>query len=356
MSSRAAEGLRRPSESPTTWEPASAPTSTNCHAYFLGNRQFSLGREPDGSTCGCCDDLEVYNFRIGEGGGFDLISYPWKKNFFDCRGLIERMTLLPCSRMQGLYVKNSTLRICSSACDALFDMCGLPGENLLSSYNYTDGKSLCYNAWGGFNGSTTTCANEPDGALCRSGIVNIEVVDGDDCLGADSQYPHCDGYSDSSSASGSSMSGISRAITSYTRYIFWPVFVLLTLYSIWKQRKRIQRRREGGQDAADAATVTLPTASATPVGTVPEPATEIIPVASAVPEPPVTPVVQATAVAPADSAAANGTGSVRNAQVTAGNQPTFDQEMDIQSLEFKLRMEMITQEQFDEAKREIMNQ
>ena len=44
-----------------------------------------------------------------------------------------------------------------------------------------------------------------------------------------------------------------------------------------------------------------------------------------------------------------------NEYVTAGKQLTFDQEMDIQSLEFKLRMEMITQEQSDEAKREIMN-
>jgi len=35
-------------------------------------------------------------------------------------------------------------------------------------------------------------------------------------------------------------------------------------------------------------------------------------------------------------------------------QLTFDQQMDIQSLEFKLRMEMITQAEFEERKNEIL--
>jgi len=169
----------------------------------------------------------------------------------------------------------------------------------------------------------------------------------------DSQYPHCD-YS-SGSSSGTWTTKSSTWYTSWTRYIVWIIVVLSVLYSFWKHRKKIQRLREGEQDAADAAAETLPTASATPIGAAPEPATQSIPVAAAVPEPPVTPVVQATAVVPTNLAAANGAESTRNEHVTAGKQLTFDQEMDIQSLEFKLRMEMITQEQSDEAKREIMN-
>ena len=249
--------------------------------------------------------------------------------------------------MQGSYVQNNTLRVCSSACDALFDKCGLPGTNLASSYNYTDGRSLCINAWGGPYGSSS-CDSDPSGALCQSGIVNIEVVDGDDCLGADSQQ-HCDGYSDSLDFT-SDTSSTTQKFDEIWRYIFWPLFIISMLWSIWWRRKRRQE-----EDAADAAADTLPTASATPLETVPEPATPSIPVADAVPEPPVTPVVvQATAVAPASSAASNaaGTGVV---QAAAAKQLTFDQEMDIQSLEFKLRMEMITQEQFDEAKREILS-
>ena len=275
-----------------------------------------------------------------------VVTVPWSWEEGGCPELTERMSLLPCSRMQGDYVQNNTLRICSSACDAVFDKCGLPGENLASSYNYTDGRSLCYNVWGGADGSSS-CDYDAYGALCQSGIVNIEVVDGDDCLGADSQYPHCDGDSDYSSENWTSKS--SSWPTSWTRYFYWIAVVIgLPLYWFLKYR-RIKRRREGEQGATDAAADTLPTASATPMGTGPVPATQSIPVAAAVPEPPVTPVVQATAVA------ANGTESTKNEHVTAGKQLTFDQEMDIQSLEFKLRMEMITQEQFDDAKREILN-
>ena len=312
--------------------------------------------KPNESACGCCDSEDsaihsVYYFMAGQEGGFVFNSENPGWNDYDCRELTERMSSLPCSRMQGSYVQNNTLRICSSACDDLFDTCGLPGEDLASWYNYTDGRSLCHNAWGGFNGSTP-CDYYPDSMLCKSGILNIEVVDGDDCLGIDGKYPFCDGSSESLSSSSSRTSHISRTINSYARYIFWPLFIILTLYAFWKQRKRIQRKREE-QGADDAAADTLPTASATPVETVPEPVIQSIPVAAAVPEPPVTPIVQAIAVASEKSAAAKGEASGDD-QVTAGKQLTFDQEMDIQSLEFKLRMEMITQEQFDEAVREIM--
>ena len=282
--------------------------------------------------------------------GFDS-EFPWYWEEGGCPKLTERMSLLPCSRMQGSYVQNNnTLRICSSACDTLYDKCGLPGYYLTSSYSYTDGRSLCYNAWGGVDGSSP-CDYDPDGSLCQSGIVNIEVVDGDDCLGADladSQYPHCDGDPNLSSSNWTTKSGTSTWPTSND--IFWIIFIPAALLSsLWQHRRRIKRRREAEQDAANAAAGTLPTASATPMGTAPESATQSILVAAAVPEPPVTFAVQATAVA------ANGAESTRNEHVTAGKQLTFDQEMDIQSLEFKLRMEMITQEQFDEAKREILN-
>jgi len=327
----------------------------SCKAYFHGYQQLSLGREPTGLRCGCCDIVgpglpATYYFKTGQEGGF---SFGWENPWLDdtdCSVLTDRMSLLPCSRLQGSYVQNNTLRICSSACDTLFNKCGLPGENLASSYNYTDGRSLCYNAWGGLDGSSS-CDYSPDGALCQSGIEYIEVVDGDDCLGAESQYPHCD------SSSGSSGISSSKARTWPTSYdVVWLIFApAMLFYSFWQHRRRIQRRREGEQDAAAD---TLPIASATPVGTSPEPATQSMPVAAAVPEPPVTSVVQATAIAPTNSAAASGVRSIRDDEVAtaASKQLTFDQEMDIQSLEFKLRMEMITQEQFDEAKREIMNQ
>ena len=308
--------------------------------------------KPNESACGCCDSEDsaihsVYYFMAGQEGGFVFNSeYPgW--NDYGCRELTERMSSLPCSRMQGSYVQNNTLRICSSACDALFDECGLPGTNLASSYNYTDGRSLCLNAWGGLDGSSS-CDSDPDGALCQSGVVNIEVVDGDDCLGIDGRYPQCDGSSYSLDFS----SDTSSSQKSYFNFesIFWPLFIISMLWFWW----RWKRRQE--QDAVDATVDTLPIASANPLETVPEPATQSIPVAAAVPEPPVTPVVvQATAVAPESPAAANAAGSIGDDQVTAVKQLTFDQEMDIQSLEFKLRMEMITQEQFDEAKREILS-
>mmetsp|Transcript_76376 Transcript_76376/g.124151 ORF Transcript_76376/g.124151 Transcript_76376/m.124151 type:complete len:576 (-) Transcript_76376:456-2183(-) len=58
-----------------------------------------------------------------------------------CKNLFRALNAFPCSGQQGNFVSNSTFRICKSACQRLFDTCGLPthrGGLLIQSSFYTD--------------------------------------------------------------------------------------------------------------------------------------------------------------------------------------------------------------------------
>lgn len=261
------------------------------------------------------------------------------------------MQYLHCSPEQGKHIRGDTLRVCLSTCQGLFRRCCGTGSSLKNFPSWgdfcEDPITLCEKAWGGF-GYSSPCDGYPDSALCKSGVLNLEVVDdsvdNDGCLAAVSRwseggrYSQCEPFSYGSSPSSSGSSSGSVPII----LIAFIVGGVLTGFRYYMKRRRANENQSAGGNAGFSSTPpssSVPVASATPVANA-----VAVPVGSAPPQSAVASTKPATAPSAPPASA-----------VTPATQLTFDQQMEIQSLEFKLRMEMIAQEEFDEMKKDILS-
>ena len=339
------------------------PTSADqvCHFYieyddylpFENPKRMSCERstgEQDASYSyfwsSCCSNNGYFSTSITS-GGFQLRGW-FEVNDQICEDYSWEMSTLLCSPDQGKYIEDNTLRVCLSSCQALFDACGLPGVNFPSWAEYTDATSLCYAAWGGFY-YDSPCESNPESPLCQNGIINLEVVEGEDCLGLPEELPSlhlndvCARSSESSDGNGSASWFAPLAV--------FVAFVCLGGKRYFRKLKQKQNSNEispGGQDTVQGSNDGASGTNAV-VGVSSSP-TESIPVTSALVGVPVANNAIPTPVLPEPA-----TNAEQPSAPPADKDLTFDQTMDMQSLEFKLRMDAITQAEFEEMKKEILD-
>lgn len=134
---------------------------TGPHPIWCDNQTFSRWGPPEHQASACCTDEGRYRVQLAETGGFDIL---YKGNQasgvgvpYRCIAYTEALRATLCDPLQGANVVvtpetgDSYFRICKSSCDAVFIECGLPGVNYPDAAQYTDGTSMCYAAWGGWD-------------------------------------------------------------------------------------------------------------------------------------------------------------------------------------------------------------
>ena len=182
------------------YTPDTGPFPISC-----SNRSFYKWGPPEHEALACCSDAGRVSVQLAQVGGFDIVykygtavPTPMSTTSKDttqqqeeattttatateldyrCVAYTEALRAVVCDPRQYLMVhrtQNLTrLRICQSSCSAVFQNCGLPGVNYPSDANYTDGRSLCESAWGGWN--TTPCEANDQQWACR-GLDGLEIV------------------------------------------------------------------------------------------------------------------------------------------------------------------------------------
>lgn len=186
-----------PSSSPSRHDDGMA--NNHCPAYIEGqyqyttdtgpfpipctNRTFYQWGPPEHQDLACCNEDGRVAVQLAQVGGFDILYnnntvVPDATNHdYQCVAYTEALRAILCDPRQYLMlhrIQNQTLlRICQSSCDAVFDKCGLPGVNYPVTANYTDGTSLCFAAWGGWN--TTPCQANDQQWPCQA-IDGLEII------------------------------------------------------------------------------------------------------------------------------------------------------------------------------------
>jgi len=161
-----------------------------CVGYITSLTTFESYEEPKPIPCGrkygdtwgpaahqflsCCSDEGRYAVQTKKMGGFDTTYEPGIIQVnAKCQAYADALTATLCDPLQIRYIQPGMFSICKSSCDAVFDACGMPGENFPSTANYMDGTTLCQELWGGFG--TTSCESNIDGFPCRGGLTTIDV-------------------------------------------------------------------------------------------------------------------------------------------------------------------------------------
>lgn len=347
-----------------------------------GGRARPIGCEKDGgyglgtsrayNDLSCCSSDAVYlmNRRQWTDGfwfGAPIGAIPGRASL--CGLYAQAMAFTICDPNLGDYVRNHTLRVCSSSCEALYEACGPPGDGLPASLGYADAAGLCAEAWGGTGApaSDSPCDDDPGGFACLSGIHRVEAAAADgDCLALVPPTPneidhHLHG------APLESVCPSTREGTSVVQRLYWPVIVPLAVLGyvakVWYRKRGGCGKEPAGQDdnaPEDAAApgapqmtpsspaASVPVATAVPIGSA---------AAAGAPAPQATPALAAVAAASVTTQEGSTTaGAGADAQKDSEDPDlTFDQRMDLRFLEGKLQMEMITPEEYEEKKREILS-
>lgn len=369
-----------------------------------GYGALGTSREYDALSCCSSEALYLINTHQSLPGGFSFDASNSSPDS-QCGLYSAAMASAICNPNIGRFVINNTLTVCQLACEELFEACGLPGENLPQFANYTDAVGLCTEAWGGFDSllSDSPCEDDPNGFACLSGIHRVEVVEGSfnvDCLAfawpTQNEIDHdrdenvpldnvCSGRS------GSKVRGRGSGVK-IPRGIFYILFApLVTIYYLVKlccckkekEQEEDQKATASGAGAAPSSAAHTPVVTAMPTASAT--AASDSPVASAPPAPFVPTVYVPTAAAGASvpgsgtpqgcttvfvpaagglsipgqgkPASDGSSADTENKTQKDSDDPnlTFDQRMDLRFLEGKLQMEMITPQEFEEKKKEILS-
>ena len=362
-----------------------------CVAYARGPDDFQKGGLPLAMPCdglvasrayaerSCCSNEAALRAEAGA-LGFDFETEGGTPSSEKplCGLYAAAMSSLVCDRYLAQYVQNSALRVCLSSCQKLFDECGLPGVNFPSWANYTDPASLCQEAWGGFT-TQSLCEERPDDFACISGIQSIEVVESakaGDCV--DIIFPTQDEIDYHLNPSVALMDTLKCPTFEddlgtfeddwgfpWFFLLFAAIIIPLNVFARMKgygrqnscfigarggnmaeeRNDNTEKRNTTPNESQAGAGLSLPVANAEPAIVPPRtpPAQSANDALAPVP-PPTASIPASKGGGPADSNA----GGENDVQAL-----TFNQQMDLQSLETKLRMEMVTKEEFEQKKKEI---
>lgn len=380
-------------------------TNSGCHAYITGYEYNNLWSDtnhpPKPLTCdspygvwrthvsyeksSCCSDEGVYFVETSQSGGFDF-GYERPDETL-CQLYATAMSGLVCHPDQGRFVVSGsnesseisyTLRVCQSSCQLLFDNCGLPGENFPQWTTYTDAISLCEEAWGGFvdrsyGEDEGPCLSRPEGFVCRSGIDRVEVVPDDrgekggNCLGfvppmqdeIDEYLNSFDGYSHSVEY---------QCVSTSTNTVIIVMSVVGTAvlfcglclgYLVCRSRRKEKDADplEQSMEEQEIVVIASPIDDAgTYGGEVPSSN-----VKSSVPAVMAVPLVSTKPSAPplgeenASNSFTEASSSAVSDNMDDSVQLTFEQRINLRELEGKLKLEMLTQEDFNRMRRDILS-
>jgi hypothetical protein len=156
---------------------------------FCENQTYVAWGPPEHQDSSCCADEGRFVVQNSVVGGFDIAYKTGLMNLdgihYECVAYTEALRAVLCDPRQGDNVRlaednvTTLLRICRSSCDAVYEKCGPPGVNYPADLTYTNGRTLCREAWGGWY--TSPCEQNPTQFPCQ-GLTTVEIVDGDDCL------------------------------------------------------------------------------------------------------------------------------------------------------------------------------
>ena len=185
------------------------PGPINC-----ANQTYPRWGPPEHQELSCCSDEARFASQSLRLGGFEIIyknqreltsndeididtirtnRSPLKPEDAECHAYTDALRATLCDPRQGGYIvtvagdkENTTtgtddvsmmfMLICQSSCDAVFDACGEPGVNYPPDLSYTDGTSMCYEAWGGGWYSDDPCDKNGHQFPCKHNL-RLHVVD-----------------------------------------------------------------------------------------------------------------------------------------------------------------------------------